>query len=164
MIGSGKNRQQRKQKAQEKKSSGKEVYSSKHVRQQAALRAKRIAQLFTKQNQQNQQNQQKGKKGKQAKKGKKGGGNKEYRYDNYNYVINPLTGKKVNIYGKLGKHILKKYINILVGGNESAFKAALKGELSTKNPPPGMAAETDDLTLPSPRPPNNFIYQLRKLA
>ncbi len=28
----------------------------------------------------------------------------------YKYIINPLTGRKVSIYGKLGKKILQKYL------------------------------------------------------
>ena len=28
----------------------------------------------------------------------------------YNYITNPKTGRKVSIYGKLGKKILKNYI------------------------------------------------------
>lgn len=34
----------------------------------------------------------------------------------YNKIINPITRRKVNIYGKLGRKILSKYIHLLFGG------------------------------------------------
>jgi hypothetical protein len=34
---------------------------------------------------------------------------------NYNKIINPLTGRKVNITSKLGKKILRNYLNQLGG-------------------------------------------------
>tara|TARA_B110000908_G_C10188954_1_gene419497 strand:+ start:555 stop:1121 length:567 start_codon:yes stop_codon:yes gene_type:complete len=34
----------------------------------------------------------------------------------YNQVINPKTGRKVNINGKLGRQILMNYLNVLQGG------------------------------------------------
>ena len=34
----------------------------------------------------------------------------------YSKIINPLTGRKVSIYGKLGKTILKNYLRVLRGG------------------------------------------------
>ena len=40
----------------------------------------------------------------------------------YNYIINPETGRKVNIYNKKGKSILKKYLNQMYGGaNETLY-------------------------------------------
>ena len=35
----------------------------------------------------------------------------------YNKIVNPITGRKVNVNGKLGKKILLNYINLLRGGN-----------------------------------------------
>ena len=37
----------------------------------------------------------------------------------YNKIINPITGEKVNIFGKLGRKILEKYIHKLSGGAQS---------------------------------------------
>lgn len=34
----------------------------------------------------------------------------------YSKIINPVTGRKVSIYGKLGKKILKNYLNNIIGG------------------------------------------------
>jgi len=31
---------------------------------------------------------------------------------NYNYIVNPKTNKKISIFNKVGKQILKNYINI----------------------------------------------------
>jgi len=36
----------------------------------------------------------------------------------FNKIVNPKTGKKVLITGRIGKSILKKYINILIGGDD----------------------------------------------
>ena len=33
----------------------------------------------------------------------------------YNKIINPVTGRQVSIFGKLGKKILKNYINMIGG-------------------------------------------------
>ena len=30
----------------------------------------------------------------------------------YNFIINPKTGRRVSIYGKIGKEILYKYLNV----------------------------------------------------
>ncbi len=30
----------------------------------------------------------------------------------YNFIINPKTGRRVSIYGKIGKQILSKYLNV----------------------------------------------------
>ena len=38
----------------------------------------------------------------------------------YKKIINPLTGRKVSIYGKTGKKILKNYLNILGGAQANA--------------------------------------------
>jgi len=47
----------------------------------------------------------------------------------YNKIVNPRTGRKVSIFGKLGKKILKKYL--LVGGEgESSINDAHVGEQS----------------------------------
>tara|TARA_Y100000385_G_scaffold277525_2_gene324596 strand:+ start:852 stop:1313 length:462 start_codon:yes stop_codon:yes gene_type:complete len=35
----------------------------------------------------------------------------------YNYIINPESGKKVSIFGKIGKKIINKYLNKLGGAN-----------------------------------------------
>ena len=34
----------------------------------------------------------------------------------YSKIVNPATGRKVSITGRLGKTILKKYFNVLNGG------------------------------------------------
>lgn len=36
----------------------------------------------------------------------------------YSKITNPLTGRKVSINGKVGKNILRNYINVLVGGTD----------------------------------------------
>tara|TARA_B110000971_G_scaffold1751_1_gene1965 strand:+ start:470 stop:1012 length:543 start_codon:yes stop_codon:yes gene_type:complete len=36
----------------------------------------------------------------------------------YRKIINPISGKKVNVTGKLGKQILRKYLNYLNGGDK----------------------------------------------
>lgn len=57
----------------------------------------------------------------------------------YNYIVNPKTGKKVSAKGKIGKKIIKEYINTLYGGGEetinnlAAEKAAFVGEHSNFN-------------------------------
>ena len=35
----------------------------------------------------------------------------------YNYIINPATGRKVNVLGNLGKKIIRNYLNELQGIN-----------------------------------------------
>ena len=39
----------------------------------------------------------------------------------YNKIRNPITNRKVSIYSRLGKHILRNYISML-GGGSSKFK------------------------------------------
>ena len=34
----------------------------------------------------------------------------------FNYIINPKTGRKISIYGGIGKNVLKNYITFLRGG------------------------------------------------
>ena len=41
---------------------------------------------------------------------------------NYNYIVNPETGKKCKLDGKLGKNILKNYILLLNGGGSNCSK------------------------------------------
>jgi len=41
---------------------------------------------------------------------------------NYNYIVNPETGKRCKATGKLGKKILKKYIMMLNGGGSKCSK------------------------------------------
>ena len=41
---------------------------------------------------------------------------------NYNYIVNPETGKKCKLHGKLGKNILKNYILLLNGGGSNCSK------------------------------------------
>ena len=38
----------------------------------------------------------------------------------YNYIINPLSNRKVSIYGKTGKRILANYVKVLFGGADKA--------------------------------------------
>ena len=45
----------------------------------------------------------------ELRKSQKGGGNKEQ----YNYIINPKTNRKVNIYGKTGQSVLRSYIEYM---------------------------------------------------
>ena len=35
----------------------------------------------------------------------------------YSKIVNPKTGRKVNINGSLGKSIIKNYLNFLKGGS-----------------------------------------------
>lgn len=37
----------------------------------------------------------------------------------WNKIVNPITGKKVNIHGKIGQNVIKKYINNQDGGVSS---------------------------------------------
>ena len=46
----------------------------------------------------------------------------------YSKIINPETGRKVSINGRLGKEILQRYINVLVGGS-SKRQADLRRKL-----------------------------------
>ena len=34
----------------------------------------------------------------------------------YSLIVSPITGRKVSVNGKLGKSILRNYINVLYGG------------------------------------------------
>jgi len=101
MFGSGKNREQKKEKKMNKKSKD-SVYNSKFVRLQ-------------------EQKQEKAREKKQVEvnnpktntkkvKGKKGGG--------YTYIINPETNRKVSVNGLLGKQILNNYMRQLMGGSD----------------------------------------------
>ena len=48
----------------------------------------------------------------------------------YNFIVNPATGRKVNINNKLGKKILQKYIKLIGGSSlnfESTRKDAIRG-------------------------------------
>ena len=38
----------------------------------------------------------------------------------YNYIINPVTNRKVSVYGKLGKKIINNYLNIKNGGSTAS--------------------------------------------
>ena len=46
----------------------------------------------------------------------------------YSKIVNPATGRKVSITGRLGKTILKKYFNVLNGG------ARVEGRMATLSP------------------------------
>ena len=48
----------------------------------------------------------------------------------FNYIVNPLTNKKIPISGRIGKKILKKYINLLIGG---AYDYSLPDNFSLAN-------------------------------
>ena len=39
----------------------------------------------------------------------------------YQYIVNPLTGRKVSIFGKLGKKIIKNYL-VQLGGSDNRKK------------------------------------------
>ena len=45
----------------------------------------------------------------------------------YKYIKNPINNKKVNIHSKLGKNILKQYLNLLIGGKEIPPPPSLPG-------------------------------------
>ena len=51
----------------------------------------------------------------------------------YNKIVNPMTGRKVSIFGKLGKKILKNYI-LFGGKGEAALNDAFVGEQSNFDP------------------------------
>ena len=63
----------------------------------------------------------------------------------YKNIKNPVNNKKVNIHSKLGKNILKQYLNFIIGGSNS---------------------ETEDIVLPLPPHPRNDnmadLYDLHK--
>ena len=47
----------------------------------------------------------------------------------YNKIVNPLTGRKVSIYGKIGKEVIKNYLTQIGGAkckNDSECKIILK--------------------------------------
>ena len=51
----------------------------------------------------------------------------------YSKIVNPLTGRKVSIFGRLGKKILKNYIKY-GGDGESSMSDAYIGKKSVYNP------------------------------
>ena len=51
----------------------------------------------------------------------------------YLKIVNPETGRKVSIFGKIGKRVLKNYI-MLGGGNQAAMSDAYSGKPSDFNP------------------------------
>ena len=48
----------------------------------------------------------------------------------WNKIVNPLTGRKVNINSKLGQTIIKKYLNVLVGGSSKEVSKKDEGKLN----------------------------------
>ena len=40
----------------------------------------------------------------------------------YSKIINPLTGRKVSITGKLGKTVLRNYLQVLIGGAAAVWQ------------------------------------------
>ena len=40
----------------------------------------------------------------------------------YKYIKNPVNNKKVNIHSKIGKNIIKKYLNFIIGGADASLK------------------------------------------
>tara|TARA_B110000967_G_C18550664_1_gene395199 strand:+ start:410 stop:571 length:162 start_codon:yes stop_codon:yes gene_type:complete len=44
----------------------------------------------------------------------------------YSKITNPETGRKISINGKLGKTILRNYINVLQGGDLTTKKSRKK--------------------------------------
>ena len=58
----------------------------------------------------------------------------------YSKITNPETGRKVNLFGKIGQQILKNYINVMNGG-------ACKFQLhSCTSQPPGFSECCEGLT------------------
>lgn len=51
----------------------------------------------------------------------------------YNQIENPLTGRKVNLYGNLGQSVLRQYLNQLYGGSPGKIPKVQKG-ISVKKP------------------------------
>ena len=51
------------------------------------------------------------------------------------YIVNPLTKRKVSIYGKKGKEVLNQYINafIMNGGDETDLKDCVKSNIDCTN-------------------------------
>ena len=99
MFGSGKNREQKKERKQNKKSKD-SVYNTKYVRLQEKKQELSLARKAV----------ETAKEKKPTKsKTKKGGGA-------YNYIINPLTNRKVATNGALGKKIINNFIRALGGG------------------------------------------------
>ena len=57
----------------------------------------------------------------------------------YSKIVNPLTDRKVSINGKLGRSILRNYLNVLSGGAEGAVRSMgynLTSQMTGKIPPP----------------------------
>ena len=38
----------------------------------------------------------------------------------YKYINNPIDNQKINIHSKLGKIIIKKYLNFIIGGSNAS--------------------------------------------
>ena len=47
----------------------------------------------------------------------------------YNYIINPVTNRKVSIYGNIGKNILIHYLKQLNGGSVSDIPVSIRNKL-----------------------------------
>ena len=104
--GLGKNREQKKEKQKNKGCKHNNIYSQKHIRIQQQMQENIKAKSGN-----NVKEDDSNKKSKKNKK-QKGG---------YNKIVNPETGRKVSIYGKIGQRIVKKYIYELQGGNSSNY-------------------------------------------
>ena len=55
----------------------------------------------------------------------------------YKYIKNPINNKKVNIHSKLGKNLLKQYLDFIIGGS---------------NPLPAWTRNNDQVTITVPQP------------
>ena len=72
----------------------------------------------------------------------------------YNKIINPITRRKVNINGKLGRKILSKYIHLLFGGggpesspvrtDSDIPEPDSDSQDSTESTPPVMTFKSED--------------------
>lgn len=51
----------------------------------------------------------------------------------YSKIVNPRTGRKVSVNGKLGREILKQYMNVLVGGSLIRDRDELKQRATAAN-------------------------------
>ena len=55
----------------------------------------------------------------------------------FNYIINPATKRKISIYGKTGKYVLKKYLFTLNGGTiQKIRKLHIKNKRKSSSPLP----------------------------
>ena len=71
----------------------------------------------------------------------------------YSKIINPKTGRRVNVKNRLGRQILKNYIRVLRGGAVSGFSFITPTPQATPTPPPSAFPFITPTTQATPTPP-----------